>query len=104
MNDEQKDERWVPDVGENAKAHRSRYAEVKRREQLRGWVGRVQRLYSRLSQMAEEGSPEQEHFERQWDYYLQVGKSLGSLTREEQDRVLEEYPRLVAQLEAEHGL
>jgi hypothetical protein len=45
-----------------------------------------------------------QEFDQRRRYYVQVGKRLGPLTREEQDRILEEYPRLVARLEEEHGL
>lgn len=104
MNDEQKDERWAPEADEDAKAHRSRYAEIKRRERLDGAVKNVLLTYQLLAHRAGEGTEAQKEFDRKWKEYAQVKKKVASLSRKEQDLILEEYPRLVARLEEEHGL
>ncbi|NKY99950.1 hypothetical protein [Nocardiopsis alborubida] len=103
MNDEQHEGR-TPKAGESTTAHRSRYAEIKRRERLEGAAKSVWLTYQLLRHRAERGSTEYEEFDQKRRHYVEVEKRVGSLTREEQDRILEEYPQLVARLEEEHGL
>ncbi|MEU1898832.1 hypothetical protein ABZ512_10655 [Nocardiopsis dassonvillei] len=104
MNDEQEDERWTPEEWEEIKAHRSRYAEIKRRERLGGAVENVMSVYQYLHHLADEGSDEARKYDRLFNFYMDVEKSLWKMTREEQDEILEEYPRLVAALKEEHGI
>jgi hypothetical protein len=104
VSDDQRNEQWTPEEWEEIREQRARFAEIQRRESLESVVKNVWLTYQLLRHRAEKGTPEYQEFDQQRRYYVQVGKRLGSLTREEQDRILEEYPRLVARLEKEHGL
>jgi hypothetical protein len=101
---EQPDEQWTPEEREEIREQRARFAEIQRRESVESAVKNVWLTYRLLRHRAEKGTPEYQEFDQRRRYYVQVGKRLGSLTREEQDRILEEYPRLVARLEEEHRL
>ena len=89
---------------ERDRKQREHIAKIKRNEALRERVRAVMLVYQALADRSESGSPEAAEFDRQWAKYMKVKKRLGSLTKKEEDEILEEYPRLVARLKDEHGL
>ena len=89
---------------ERDRKQRDYIAKIKRRERLNGCVESVWLKYQLLAHLAEEGSTEQQEFERLRRHYVEVQKRIGSLSQEEQDQILEEYPKLAARLTTEHNL
>ncbi|GAB3687008.1 zeta toxin family protein [Nocardiopsis oceani] len=79
-------------------------AKIKRRERLDGCLESVWLKYQLLAHLAEEGTTEQQEFERQRRVYVDIQKDIDALSPEEQYAVLAEAPQLVARLRSEHDL
>ncbi|GAA1456197.1 hypothetical protein NE857_06760 [Nocardiopsis exhalans] len=89
------------DRDEKQRAH---IASIEKREQLDGCIESVWLKYQLLAHLAKPGSAEQQDFERLRSKYVEVQKRIGSLSPEEQDQILEEYPKLAARLQREYNL
>ena len=79
-------------------------ARVQRRDRLDGCVADVRRIYQALRHRAERGSAQWQEFDRLWRYHGEVEKTVSQLSTAEQDQILQDYPRLAAQLRAQHGM
>lgn len=84
--------------------YREHVARVQRRERLDGCVTSVRLIYQSLRHRAERESEEWSEFDRLWRHHSEVEKTVSLLSQAEQDQILEEYPKLAAQLRAEYGL
>lgn len=89
---------------ERARKYWDHIADIKRMEELEDRVKSVWHTYKLLAHLAEDGSPEEEEFERLERYYSDMKRDVFGFDREEQDRILEEYPKLVSRLNQEHDL
>lgn len=63
----------------------------------------VRRIYQSLRYRAERGSQEWSEFDELWRHHSEVEKTVFLLPVAEQERILEEYPKLAHQLKAKYG-
>jgi hypothetical protein len=84
--------------------YRAHVARLQRRERLDGCVTNVRLIYQSLRHRSPRGSQEWSEFDRLWRYHSEVEKTVSQLSTAEQDQILEQYPKLAAQLRAEYGL
>ncbi|MET9708637.1 hypothetical protein ACFYOC_19575 [Nocardiopsis alba] len=89
---------------ERARKYWENISRIDREEELEWCVKNVWLTYQLLAARAEDGSAERREFDRLQDHYMAIERNLMDLSREEEDRILEEYPKLVERLERENGL
>ncbi|WP_041561859.1 hypothetical protein [Nocardiopsis alba] len=89
---------------ERTRKYRENLARMRREEKLERCARSVWLTYQLLAARAEDGSDERREFDRLQDHYMAIERNLMDLSREEEDRILEEYPKLVERLEREYGL
>lgn len=86
------------DAGEGVQGYRKRFLESYGQERLRNGARRVRILYQQLAATAEDGSPEQDDYERGVSFYLDIERTVHLLERRSRDTLLSEYPKLADDL------
>lgn len=104
MDVEPEDDGRTPRQRDRDRKYWAHVARVQRRERLDGCVTGVRLIYQSLRHRAERGSEQWQEFDRLWRYHSEVEKTVSLLSPAEQDQILEEYPKLAAQIRAEYGL
>ncbi|WP_017589477.1 zeta toxin family protein [Nocardiopsis ganjiahuensis] len=86
------------DTGEGIRGHREHFLRTYEQERLRNGARRVRILYQQLAATAEDGSPEQDDYERGVRFYLDIERTVHLLERRSRDTLLSEYPKLADEL------
>ena len=84
--------------------YQAHVARVQRRDRLDGCVTTMRLIYQSLRHRAERDSEAWIEFDRLWRYHSEVEKTVSQLSPEQQDQILEEYPKLAARIRAEYGM
>ncbi|MET9798114.1 hypothetical protein [Nocardiopsis alba] len=79
-------------------------ARIEREEKLDRGIESVWHAYKYLAHVSDRESLEGKEFMRLRDYYRDLRWRKYSLSREEEDRLIEECPKIVERLEREYGL
>ncbi|MEU2943440.1 hypothetical protein [Nocardiopsis alba] len=89
---------------ERSRKYWENIARIEREEKLERRIESVWHAYKYLAHVSDRESSEGKEFARLRDYYRDLRWRKYSLSREEEDRLIEECPKIVERLEREHGL